>query len=164
MVTIFDTCKSHQETDATKRLCWRICYAILRGFCARRLVTWRPLSESFSSLSWYRIKDQRELLFSSMPQTFAEQGPECFAKYEAVQGLKGPILAAWIFMQSSTPGRLHAKCPQNIASRIPSLHTNIPIKQQSVILQFWEGHSQGSVTFQVHFPPLDTWRKNVFQN
>lgn len=102
-VTIFGTCKSHQETEATKSLGWRICYAILKDFCGRRLVTWRPLPEPFSSPSWHKIKDQRDLLFSSIPLTLAEQGTECFTKYRAVQGLKGPVLTAWIFVQSSTP-------------------------------------------------------------
>lgn len=94
-----------------KRFGWGICYGTLRGFCARRLITWKPLPESFWFPSWYKTKDQRELLFSPIPQTFAKQGSECFTKCGAVQGLKGPIFSVWILVQSSTHRQAACQMP-----------------------------------------------------
>lgn len=64
---------------------------------------------------------------------------EWMTKYRAVQGLQGLTLAAWLFCQSSAPGRLCAKCLQDIASCTPCMYTKTPIQPQDncAILQFF---------------------------
>lgn len=91
MVTIPDTCKGHRETELTKRLSCRICYASLRGFCARRLVIWRPLSESFSSPFWYKRPEGAAFLIhaSDICRIIL---PTCFTKCGSVNGWICPVL------------------------------------------------------------------------
>lgn len=103
MVTISDTCKSHQETEVTKRLSWRRCYASLRGFCARGLVIWRPLSESFSSPFWYKRPERAAFLIhaSDICRIIL---PECFAKCGSVNRWICPVL----YSQACSPcTRIH---------------------------------------------------------
>lgn len=91
MVTISDTCKSHQETEVNKRLIWRICYASLRGFCARRLVIWRPLSESFSSPFWCK-RPERAAFFICASHICRIILPECFTECGPVSSWICPVL------------------------------------------------------------------------